>query len=146
MEAVGVRRLSLAVEKKLVTHGRELHSNRDIMDRLRARHPLIRRVVDEEPIEVRQKWDSGLLDTLNIKEVTDLEVCYRIKFNQTYQTQPEPERVFWDTENRVLYYKSQDDRIPWAAHLQGTSLCSKPRCSGWSDRFCFDRHSFIGDN
>ena len=126
MEAVGVRRLSHAVEKDLIIC-ESPQTKEDIMIRLQDRLPLIKRVVEEDSIEVRQKWNFALLDILNIQEVTDLKVSYRIEiFNQNHTTPPESEGVFWDAENHVLYYKSQDNRIPWAAICRELSFALNP--------------------
>ena len=126
MEAVGVRRLSHAVEKDLIIC-ESPQTKEDIIIRLQDRLPLIKRVVEEDSIEVRQKWNFALLDILNIQEVTDLKVSYRIEiFNQNHTTPPESEGVFWDAENHVLYYKSQDNRIPWAAICRELSFALNP--------------------
>ena len=72
MEAVGVRRLSRAVERDLIIC-ESPQTKEDIIIRLQDRVPLIKRVVEEESIEIRQKWDFKLLDILNIQEVKDLK-------------------------------------------------------------------------
>ena len=48
----------------------------------------------------------------------------RILFN--YITPSESEDVFWDTENSVLYYKSQDGQIPWVAICRELSFALNP--------------------
>ena len=132
MDAVGVRRLSCAVEGDLIIC-ESPQTKEDIIIRLQDRVPLIKRVVEEESIEIRQKWDFKLLDIfelldiLNIQEVKDLKVRYRIKiFNNNYITPSESEDVFWDTENSVLYYKSQDGQIPWVAICRELSFALNP--------------------
>ena len=132
MEAVGVRRLSHAVERDLIIC-ESPQTKEDIIIRLQDRVPLIKRVVEEESIEIRQKWDFKLLDLfelldiLNIQEVKDLKVRCRIKiFNNNYITPSESEDAFWDTENIVLYYKSQDGQIPWVAICRELSFALNP--------------------
>ena len=123
MEATGVRRLSRVIQRLLVDCDNP-RSAYDIIDRIKERRLLIKRILQADNI---QDWDEPLLDKIGILRCDLLQIGYSTTaFNKVQNSPPERQEAFYKSEDETLYVEYDAD-IPWLdiARELSSALCSE---------------------
>lgn len=114
MEAAGVQRLSLAVERRLLDCADPVEDTA-LRDRIQSRRLHIVRVLDSNRDQLGD-FDISTLDDLFYFKTNDIAVQYVLRyFRRTVSAEPEPAAAFLDMHHNSLYYVPREASPQWAS-------------------------------
>ena len=126
MEAVGVRRLSQAVELRLLEFEGST-DDRTLAERVKERRPLIARVIESEKASGADGMDRDALYCLQFQQARKLVIQYSLRaFQQRRMTEPEAVPALLNVDEHTLLTVHENGHIPWPAVSRELAYATKP--------------------
>jgi len=126
MEAVGVRRLSQAVELRLL-ECKDAVDDRMLTQRVQERRQLVARVVESERASGIDGLDTDALERLQFQQTRELVIQYSLQaFRRTVTTDSESVPALLMLEEYTLLTVHENGRAPWPAVARELAYAIKP--------------------